>query len=230
MSLNDPSRRPWGTARGARIIVTALWGVVGGIAFAAAALWVRMLQGDPAATSPSMVAFNISIFAGIGVLFADLNTAQRRQVEESSSLPRLPGAWFTGAGTGALLASVLGGPEFVLVFWALVMLIGGVAVYGSPNLLAISRARRARHDSRIRSAGASATATVTEVRTLYRNERFLFRPTMTFTDREGRQRWFTRTAPAGIRSVTKRQTFLLHYDPEHPGRRRSMVVGWNTRG
>lgn len=228
MSLNNPSDRPWGTARGAHIVVTTLWGLIALIALATAAFWVRSLRGDEGALVLALTGFNISIFAAIGVLFADINTTERRQVEEGTALARFPGAWFIGAGTGALVACVLGDGDPIVAFWGSVMLVIGIAAYFSPQLLANSRARRARNDSHIRSTGASATATVTEVRTGVRNHRIIYRPTLTFTDREGRQRWFTRTAPVSIHSVTKGQSFGLHYDAEHPGRRRSLVVSWGT--
>ena len=85
--MHDPASRPWGTAKGARIISLSAWAVVAVSAMLAAAWWVRMILGDETALTPSIVAFNVSIFAALGALFIDLGTAQRRGMEENLRAP-----------------------------------------------------------------------------------------------------------------------------------------------
>lgn len=229
MSLHDPARRPWGTARGARIISMSAWMLVAVCAALTALWWVGMLSGHRSLLTPSIIAFNISIFAGIGAMFVDLGTAARRGEEHSASLPRLPGSWLTGAGIGASAAVALGPASSLSVLpWGVLLLVGGVALFISPNLLAAYRARRAQRHSQIRTTGIRTRATVTEVRTFYREHLPHYRVTLRFTDEQGAQRWFTQTAPAGARKVSKGRNLPLHYDPANPRRKRTLVVDWPT--
>lgn len=226
MSLNNPQRRPWGTARGAHIIMTISWAAAALTALVAAAFWVRSLQDGDDAFAVSLIAFNVSIFICLGALAVDLITLPRRNVEDASALVHFPGSWFTGAGIGALVASAFGPPDVAALIWGAVMLIGGVVIYISPQLLATSRAKRALHNRRVQSTGARAIATVTEVHTFYRQHVPHQRATLQFTDQDGNERWFTQTAPVGAERVATGQRLTLHYDATRPGHRRSLMVDW----
>lgn len=229
MSLHNPARRPWGTAKGARNISMSAWVLVAVCAALTALWWVGMLSGRRSLLTPSIIAFNISIIVGLGAMFVDLGTAARRGEEDSASLPHLPGSWFTGAGVGAIAAIALApGSSLSALPWGLLMLVGGATLFVSPNLLAAYRARRDQRHSQIRTTGIRAQATVTEVRTFYREHLPLYRVTLRFTDEQGAQRWFTQTAPAGARKVSKGRNLPLHYDPANPGRERTLVVDWPT--
>lgn len=227
MSMHDPARRPWGTATGARSVTLSAWALVAVIAALAAAWWVGMLQGDRNMLTPAIVAFNISIFVSLGAVAIDLTTAQQRGEEESSALPRLPGSWLAGAGLGAIAAGALTpGYGLAPALWGLLMLAGGVTLFLSPVLLTQHRARKARRHSRTRATGVRTQATVTEVRTFYREHLARYRVTMRFTDQQGDQRWFTQTAAAGSRGIETGQKLPLHYDPVRPGKTRTLVIDW----
>lgn len=229
MSTHDPTRRPWGTAKGARIIALSAWVLVAVSAALAAAWWVGMLHGDAALQAPSLVAFNVSIFVGIGALGIGLWTAHRRGEEESATLPRLPGSWFTGAGLGTITAVALAPThDLVALAWGLLMLACGVMLFASPVLLAQYRARKVSRHSHTRATGVRAHATVTDVHTFYRQHLAHHRMTMRFSDRQGTQRWFTQTAPGGGPWMTEGQTLALHYDPSNPARKKTLVVDWPT--
>lgn len=229
MSLHDPASRPWGTAKGARIISLSAWAVVAVSAMLAAAWWVRMILGDESALTPSIVAFNVSIFAALGALFIDLGTAQRRGIEETSALPHLPGAWLIGAGVGTI-AAVTMGPAGGLtpLLWGLLMFASGALAFISPNLLARYRDRRAHRHSQTRASGIRTQATVTKVSTVYREHSPRYRVTLRFTDQQGNQRWFTQTAPGAARSVADGTNLPLHSDAANPARKRTLVVDWPT--
>lgn len=229
MSLNDPARRPWGTARGARIISLSAWVVVAIGALLAAAWWVRNIQSDESALLPAIVAFNVSIFAGIGALFIDLGTAQRRGVEETSALPRLPGAWFTGAGIGTIAAVVLA-PDLdaSALPWGLLMSVAGSLVFVSPELIERHRRRQTQRHAHVRASGIRTSAKVTRVSMFFRDDHSRYRVTMRFTDQHGDRRWFTKTAPAGTRPMEEGDALALHYDPASPSHRRTLVLDWPT--
>lgn len=80
---------------------------------------------------------------------------------------------------------------------------------------------RARTRNRHRAQGL-----VTELHTFYRDRHAYQRVTIRFTDQQGNQRWLTRTAPPGARSVTEHQNLGVHYDPADPGHRRGIVIDW----
>jgi len=231
MSLNNPDRRPWGTARGARITTMSAWAIVAVTALVTAFLWVQMLQRGETSSPAAIVFFNVSVFSGIGALFIDLWLAQRRgDPGDAAGLPRLPGAWFTGAGIGTVLAAVLGGGRDVVVplLWGLLMLIVGAVVFFSPVMLERYRERRARRHAGVRAEGVHTKAVVTRVTVFYREHIRHQRVTMRFTDQNGDQRWFTQTAAAGSSTIEEGQSLSLHYDRANPSRKRSLVVDWPT--
>lgn len=108
------------------------------------------------------------------------------------------------------------------------MLACGVLLFTSPMLLAQYRASKVRRHSHTRATGVRTHATVTDVHTFYRQHLAHHRVTMRFTDRQGTQRWFTQTAPASVREMTKCQTLALHDDPSNPERKKTLVVDWPT--
>lgn len=229
MTLHNPARRPWGTARGARTISRSAWAVVVIAAMLTAVWWVKMLDGDQSMLTPAIVVFNVSIFAALGALGIDLGTAQRRGEEESAALPRLPGSWVAGAGIGAMATNAfVPGRDMTVLLWGLLMFAAGALAFFSPVLLERYRAARTRSYSRTRATGTRTQATVTEVRVFYREHFAHQRVTMTFTDQDGGQRWFTKTAAAGTRPLVVGRKLPLHYDAARPQHKRTLVVDWPT--
>ena len=229
MSLHDPARRPWATRKGARAVALSAWAVVAVSALLAAFWWVGTTQGDRSTLTPAIVAFNVSVFVGIGALAVDLLTTQRRGLEESTALPRLPGAWFTGAGFGTIAAAVLpSGHDAAPLPWGLLIAVGGALVFISPCLLERYRDGRTHRHAGIRASGIRTIAMVTDVHTFFREHYPRYRVTMRFTDQHGTPRWFTQTAPSGSRAMEAGQHLPLHYDAANPGRRRTLVVDWPT--
>jgi len=229
MSLHDPDRRPEERARVLRRITLSAWAVVAALALATAVRAVPLFSAGQGPDAAATTLFTISIFAAVGALILDLSTARRRGASELEGMPRLPGAWFTGAGIGTLIAAVLTGRlASPLTMWGLLMLAVGLAAFFSPHLVERYRAATAIRHDHVRSTGAHALATVTNARMVSRNDSLRFRVTLRFTDQEGSQRWFTRTAPLHTVDMSKDDTIPMHYDPQNPSNRRTLVVDWPT--
>lgn len=231
MSLNDPTRRPWGTAQGARFITLSAWAIIAGLSLATAVCAVPLFSGDLGMEAATFTLFIICTFASLGALGIDLALASRSGDGDVVALPRLPGAWLTGGGIGTMIAAALPGrPLSLLSLLGLMMFAAGVATFFSPTLLERYRSNKTIRHGQIRSAGVHTQAQVTEVSTFYREHFAHYRVTMRFTDQAGSPRWFTRNAPAGTRKISQGRILPLHYDPQNPGRRRTIVVDWPSYG
>jgi len=229
MSLNDPTRRPWGTAQGASRTILFIWTGIALLSLASAVCIVLALSRPIDFSPTATILAVISVIAGVAGMHFDFATAQRRGAGVAVGVAHLFGAWISGAGGGIIVTAALSGQLGSLLSLSGLLILGvGVAIFLSPNVLERYRAAaEIRHD-RVRSTGAHVLATVTSATMVSLNDSLRFRVTLRFTDQEGAQRWFTRTAPPATVDISEDDTIPMHYDPQNPGDRRSLVVDWPT--
>ncbi len=127
------------------------------------------------------------------------------------------------------LSTLSGEHHHATLSWALPVTVVGVLFFAAPWLITAYRAALQRHRDEIRFHGAGSPGQVTGVWSFVEDERRLrHRATIRFTDTSGTRRWVRRLAPRNVRLVEEGDAVTVHFDPDHPGRRRSISVDWTS--
>lgn len=236
MSTRDPGNRPWRTRRGAWVIFGVVWTVA-----VIAAVYSGYRLGQPGAVvtgenlttgeaGPVMVGV-VGYLVGFAAMFISVFTGRHRdqRVNPAWDVVRFFGTTTGGSGLGALLAVWTGRAGDAVVPVALPSAVIGVLLFVTPELIGWYLTSRDAHRDHVKWHGAGAPGTVTHTWTFVEDEVIVrYRATITFTDRDGTQRWFKRLAPASVGTVREGRKVMVWFDPDNPGRRRSISVGWDN--
>jgi hypothetical protein len=164
-------------------------------------------------------------------MFISVFTGRHREqrVNPAWDVVRFFGTTAGGSGLGALLAVWTGRAGDAVVPVALPSAVIGVLLFVTPELIGWYLTSRDAHRDHVKWHGAGAPGTVTHTWTFVEDEVIVrYRATITFTDRDGTQRWFKRLAPASVGTVREGRKVMVWFDPDNPGRRRSISVGWDN--
>lgn len=227
MSTRDPGNRYWRTPRGAVVVTVLAWTLVGLVM----AVFGNLLARPGGFNGPApWLWFTAGTGVGVVAVIALTTALPDREgpMSELSQAGRYPASSLLGTGVGGL-AALAGEHGAHTLTWALPMTLLGVLALAGPWLTDAVSGARQQHRNDIRRSGASSSGQVTEVRTIYREHLLpTYRATVRFTDTSGTQRWFRRTTPPEVGRVEEGNLVTVHFDPAHPGRRRSISVDWGT--
>lgn len=227
MTTRDPGNRFWRSFRGAVALTVVIWTVVT-VLFGVTGFLMAMPDGFEG--GPTWGAWAAGLAVGTaGVVFLSVAVPDfGGTMAPLFQCVRFAGSMAAGIGGGAMACVVVGRADRALL-WAPPVAALGVLLVLSPVLVTAYRSSLQRHRDDIRLHGASSPGVVTGTWTFVEDETWVrYRATIRFTDTSGTQRWFKRLAPKEILRVAEGDAVTVHFDPEHPGHRRSISVDWNN--
>lgn len=241
MSLVDPSRRLWRWSHVLTRVTSGLWilvavsaavygwaeaQVVGG------AVWQRFAGADwlvGVESVPSWVvglaskALTLSVVGAILGFFLTIYTATVRDTGAGWSVCHFLGWWPLGAGIGGLVSS-LTAPVSAAPWLPLgAVVFGGLCLLLRPAVERRIRIIAQRREQVVRS-GITTVGVATKVDVVIWFGVHYWKVTVKYTDQDGRDRWTRGLVRLRDAQPEVGKRYRVSHDPEHPGRRSSIVV------